>query len=67
MDLSDVKTREYEGFLAKSLSIGIVCVVLVLMPSNARAFLQECKRNRAASVVGRVCAVGCAGLVAFSF
>ena len=46
--------REYEGFLAKSLSIGIVRIVLTLMPGNARAFLQECKRMRAASVMGQL-------------
>ena len=45
-DLSGVKVKRYEGFVAKSLSIEIVCVVFTLLSDNARAFLQECQRMR---------------------
>ena len=47
-DLSGAKVKRYEGSVAKSLSIEIVCVVFALLSNNARAFLQECQRARGA-------------------
>ena len=43
-ELSGAKVKRYEGSVAKSLSIEIVCVVFTLLSDNARAFLQECQR-----------------------
>ena len=47
VDLSGAKVKRYEGFIAKSLSIEIICVVFTLLSDNARVFLQEYQRTRA--------------------
>ena len=53
-DLSGAKVKRYEGSVAKSLSIEIVRLVLVLLSDNARAFLQECQPVRGLPAVGRL-------------
>ena len=53
-DLSGAKVKRYEGSVAKSLSIEIVCVVFALLSNNARAFLQECQHTRGLPAVGRL-------------
>ena len=53
-DLSGAKVKRYEGSIAKSLSIEIVCVVFALLSDNARAFLQECQHGRGLPTVGRL-------------
>ena len=53
-DLSGAKVKRYEGSVAKSLSIEIVRLVLVLLSDNARAFLQECQRGRGLPTAGRL-------------
>ena len=46
-DLSIAKERRSEGFIAKSWSIEIVYIVLVVLSENVRAFLQDGPRTGA--------------------
>jgi hypothetical protein len=40
-DLPDAKTRDYEGLVAKSLSMGIVQTVVVSIADSAGAYLHN--------------------------
>ena len=66
-DLSGAKVKRYEGSVAKSLSIEIVCVVFALLSDSARAFLQECQRARGLPIAGHLCTLAALGQNRFIF
>ena len=53
-DLPIVKVETLEGLFAKPLSVGIVCIVVMLLSKSSGAFLQSRRRVRAPSALGRV-------------
>jgi len=49
-----VKVEIFEGLFAKSLSVGIVCIVVMLLSKSLGAFLQSRHRAWAPSALGCV-------------
>jgi hypothetical protein len=66
-DLPNAKTREYEGLVAKSLSMVIVQTVVVSIADSVGAYLRNHQRAYGLRLVWAVSLVGRARLICLSF